>query len=322
MSENGTGHDKATENARADQLEVVSAGTHLALAQSLKASAEAQQGDHEGWAVISRRAEAFVRAAGLGVTRLLFQPDLRLRDPAVDEDLQVLACRVEEDASVKVSTMGRESHVARTHDLAEMHVAGPVNDAVRATVAAMMQTLVEDSIGQAVEAGQLGGVATFDKLHQLATVVGMTPEELVDQHWQQLQVATQGMPDAYEARFISREALADAMLAAAVNAVGGLPDEDTLQPDPMRELEPAFTVATRADGAVEVRGPFPGGGFVEQPDGSLEKLPGGVDHLQAHASYRMEGGRCVPDEDPDVGVCSLCTKPLHLCACVDTVSSP
>lgn len=265
--EKGTGHEAAQQNTRAVQQDVTAAGTHLALAQSLKSAGEAQEARHKGWAVISRRAEAFVRATGMGVTRLLFQPDLRLRDPAVDEDLQVLAASIADDFSVRVTTMGRESHKARAHLLADMHVAGPINDGIRAMVAGMMQTMIEDTIGQAVEGGALPGVAVFDKLHKLQTVLAMTPQALVDKHWAQLEASA-----TEDVAYITREELADAMLEAAVQAVGGVVDQ---RADMMGE--------ERLPGMEDVVG---------EPQAET------VHHLQPHPSYVMDGkGSCKPDTD-------------------------
>lgn len=285
--EQPTGHDAAHENTRATQQEVTPAGTHLALAHSLKCAGEAQAEDHAGWAVLSRRAEGFVRAAGMGVTRLLFQPDLRLRDPAVDEDLQVLACSIGDDFSVRVTTMGRESHKARAHLLADMHVAGPINDGVRAMVAGMMQTLVEDSVGKAIEGGELGGVAIFDKLHKLQTVLAMTPEALVDQHWTQLEASA-----TEDVAYITRDELAAAMLEAAVQAVGGgvVDQRADMMGD---ETLPGVEVAHIRDPAnpdhVDVV-PVHGEQLAEEPQEET------VHHLQAHPSYVMDAkGSCRPE---------------------------
>lgn len=278
--ENDAGHKAAQQNAHAEQLKVEPAGTHLALAQSLRAMGEAQQDGHEGWAVVSRRAEGFVRQMGLSVTRLVFQPDLRLRHATLDEDLQVLAASVGDDASVSVSCMGIDGHTVHRFPLDELVPAGPVNDAIRLAVVEMMRTLVEDTIGKAVAEGALPGLATFDQFHLFNRARTLTPTELLDECYQLAVSADQadGGPGETAGKVLmSRDQLGDAMCAAVLQSL-------SVQAQLAEAEEWPFHAKYAAGGVV-------GEQLAVEPGSES------VDHLQAHPSYIMgRDGSCEPDE--------------------------
>lgn len=259
--EKDTTHVEATENAHARTAGIEPAGSHLALAQSLKACGEAQEPDHQGWAVVSRRAEGFARQVGLSVTRLLFQPDLRLRDPERDEPLQILNCSLDDAGNVRVSTMGMATRKVRAYLLDDLHVDGPVSEAVKVAVQEAMRLLIEDSVGKAVSEGQLSGLPSFERLHLLMEMRATTPEELVDQWWGQLLPDDPDDTDPEAAKLITREQLSDAMLAAAMFALD------------------------RRFGAPK-----------EAPGEDTATAHGEVHHLQAHPQYVMDAdGSCKPD---------------------------
>lgn len=156
-----------------DQL--VMTGTAAALAQSLKvmADAEASEGAH-GHAVICRRAERYVRLMHMHVTRLLVQPDLRLRHPSLEFDLKPVHVDVSDLGAVMVSCSDVDDEGWHTFPLDELMPAGPVNDMVRVMVQEMGKAVVQDAIGRAIEAGQLPGFDQYQWAMQPGDAVTFT----------------------------------------------------------------------------------------------------------------------------------------------------
>lgn len=294
--EKDTTHVEAQQNTGARTAGVEPAGSHLALAQSLKACGEAQEPDHQGWAVVSRRAEGFARQVGLSVTRLLFQPDLRLRDPARDEPLQILNCSLDDAGNVRVSTMGMVTRKVRAYLLDDLHVDGPVSEAVKTAVQEAMRLLIEDSIGKAVSEGQLSGLPSFERLHLLMEMRATTPEELVDQWWERLGIPSKQGSGA-ELRYITRAELADAMLSAAMFALDrrfGSPEEAAVTGDGTGEaLPPMVDEEHRA----RVQGRYDAVAAIVDTDDAGNPLPT-VHHLEPHPQYVMDrDGSCKPDTE-------------------------
>jgi hypothetical protein len=137
------------------------AGSCLALAQSLHVMAEQADGDgRSGWAVITRRAEGFVRKVALSVTRFLAQPDLRVMHPEHADALVVDGCSVQDSGAIWVTCRVQDGPVYR-YPLDTMVPVGPVADAVRVAVRTMMGAVAEDMVGQLVAKGMLPGVETM-----------------------------------------------------------------------------------------------------------------------------------------------------------------
>jgi hypothetical protein len=150
----------ATAPIPAEQLEVT--GSVLALAQSLKVMAEqAGKDGRTGWQVIAKRAEGFVRAMALHVTRLLAHPDLRLRHASLDFDLRTLGCDVLDTGRVHVRVTDARAGGWWAFPLEELYPTGPAGDAVREAVQLMMGTVVEDIVGQLVAQGGLPGLGAL-----------------------------------------------------------------------------------------------------------------------------------------------------------------
>jgi hypothetical protein len=151
--------------------DVLCTGSALALAQSLKTLAPqlAQQGS-EGWAVIARRAERFVRLMHMHVTRFLMQPDCRLRHHSLDEDLLAAHVDVSDVGQVIVHCTNLDGEGWHQFPLDELFTAGPVNDMVRVMMGEMTKALVQEALGKMIEEGQLGGTETLERFKSFLDV--------------------------------------------------------------------------------------------------------------------------------------------------------
>jgi hypothetical protein len=137
-------------------------GTAGALAQSLQVMGERLGGyGYEGWAVISRRAEQFVRAMHMQVTRFLQQPDCHLRHPTLDFDLLAAHVDVADVGRVMVHCTDVDGGGWHPFPLEDLNPAGPVDDAVRSMVGTMVQAFVLEHIDQAKARGDLPGPLAY-----------------------------------------------------------------------------------------------------------------------------------------------------------------